>query len=122
MYQRLFPNPVTWVEEWQWARPYAAILQFAGFTVDHLVNDPRAAAQMRTLWCIWKASRKLAEKREREMAALEVLWWRSLDCPVPCILCGRLERCACGEREPYASQLGKTGTGRLGLGRTWALS
>jgi hypothetical protein len=104
-FERLYPNPLARILEWPWIRPYPAILAFTGYSLDRLVNDPRAAAEVRTLWRLWHASRRLAAEHERELGLTEILWWRAMGCPVACPLCGRLEACACGERQPFAKRL-----------------
>lgn len=46
--------------EWHWLRPLRAILDFLGYSIDEVVSDPRAAAEVRVLWDVYKLSRRLA--------------------------------------------------------------
>ncbi len=101
--QRL--SPFIFIQEWQWARPFQAILQFSAHSIDAIVDDPRAAAEVSTLWKVWKAAEGRRAERERLVRVVDVLWWRAMGCPVPCIVCGKLEPCHCGKKEPFASSL-----------------
>ena len=55
---------------WEWARPLQAILKFGGWTIDDVVGDPRTAASVRQLWCVWNlVQRDSAERKARHRHA-----------------------------------------------------
>ncbi len=56
--------------EWQWLRPLRAILAFLGYSIDEVVSNPRAAAEVRTLWKVYKLAQRLGrEARDAERRA-----------------------------------------------------
>ena len=44
---------------WQWSDPFRAILRFGGYTIDDLVDRPRAAAEVRLLWKVFKEAKRI---------------------------------------------------------------
>ena len=85
--------------EWQWRRPLAAILRFAGRSIDDVVGSPRAAAEVRVLWRSYRAGERIAARRaEDERIDLE-LWWRAMGSPIACPLCGAADPCACARKK-----------------------
>jgi hypothetical protein len=91
-------EPYLSIVEWQWRRPLAAILRFAGRSIDAVVADPRAAAEVRTLWRAYRAGERLATRRAEEDRIETELWWRAMGSPVACPICGTGEACACARR------------------------
>jgi hypothetical protein len=89
----------TRILEWQWKRPLAAILQFAGRSIDEVAGSPRVAAEVRTLWKTQRASEGLAARRAEEERIDMELWWRAMGSPVSCPVCGAADPCACARKK-----------------------
>lgn len=94
---------MTFFVEWPWLHPLTCILRLGGWTIDEVVTRPRAAAELRVFWKLWKASERLSRERERRNEIDEASWWRSQGCPVPCPLCGAVESCVCRPARCFAS-------------------
>jgi len=94
-FARLFPEPIVRLLDWPWARPLTVILSATRWTIDDVVSDPAAAREVRALWRVWTDARRLAAEIEWRNTVAESLWWREMGCPVPCPLCGAVERCSC---------------------------
>ena len=50
--------------EWPWLRPLSAILQFSRWTIDDVVSNPRAAAEVRLFWKILQTGKRISRERQ----------------------------------------------------------
>lgn len=92
-------EPYIRLVEWQWRWPLAAILRFAGRSIDDVIASPRAAAEVRILWRGYRDGERLAARRAEEELIDVELWWRAMGSPVACPICGAGDACACAREK-----------------------